>query len=58
MAYSNQIEKFDELRDRLRVNFSKYSTFIDYFRNNWLNIKYLWVECVREKQMNLGENKQ
>jgi hypothetical protein len=55
MAYSNQVEKFDDLCDRLRVNFSKYSTFIDYFRNNWLNIKHLWVECFREKQMNLGE---
>ncbi len=55
MAYSNQIEKFDELCNRMRANFSKYSVFIDYFEKNWLNIKEMWVECYRERQLNLGE---
>jgi len=55
MAYSNQIEKFDVLYNRMRENFSKYSVFIDYFEKNWLNIKEMWVECYRERQLNLGE---
>jgi len=24
-------------------------------KENWLNIKEMWVECYRERQLNLGE---
>jgi hypothetical protein len=54
MVYSNTIQKFDGYYNKMKADYAKYTLFIDYFDNNWMNCKQLWVQCYREKQFNLG----
>jgi len=55
MVYSNEIRKFDQYYNRMKKDYAKYSLFLDYFENNWMNCKQMWLQCYREKQFNLGQ---
>ena len=55
MSYAKRIQDFNSLHMELKNKFSKNTVFLDYFDNNWLNCREMWVNCYREKQFNLGE---
>ncbi len=55
MVYTNTIENFNFLVEKMKNNYSKYSIFIQYFENHWLNCVDMWAQPYREKLYNLGE---